>query len=68
LQGKKIEFEKVDISLVEGAKEKMRAICGETTLPPQLCKGDTYLGVSACLFKSNMQMLGRWGKFREVLH
>ena len=46
LSGKKIEFEKVDISLVEGAKEKMREICGEGTLPPQLCKGDTYLGVS----------------------
>jgi hypothetical protein len=46
LQGKHIEFEKVDISLVEGAKEKMREICGETTLPPQICKGDTCLGVS----------------------
>ncbi|CAB3982371.1 SH3 domain-binding glutamic acid-rich 3 [Paramuricea clavata] len=44
LSGKKIEYEKVDISLVEGAKEKMREICGEGTLPPQLCKGDTYLG------------------------
>ena len=44
LSGKKIEFEKVDISLVEGAKEKMREICGEGTLPPQLCRGDTYLG------------------------
>lgn len=33
LSGKHIEFQKVDISLVEGAKEKMREICGEKTLP-----------------------------------
>ena len=46
LSGKNIEFEKVDISLVDGAKEKMREICGEKTLPPQLCKGDKCLGVS----------------------
>ena len=46
LTGKNIKFEKVDISLVEGAKEKMREICGENTLPPQLCRGDTYIGVS----------------------
>lgn len=48
LTGKKIDFEKIDISLAEGAKEKMREICGDATaLPPQLCKGDTYLGVSS---------------------
>ena len=51
LEGKKIPFEKVDISLVDGAKEKMREICGdEKCLPPQLCKGDTYLGVSLYSF------------------
>lgn len=45
LSGKKIEIEKVDISLVEGAKDKMRDIVGDPkALPPQLCKGDTYLG------------------------
>ena len=47
LEGKNIKFEKIDISLVDGAKEKMREISGDpTALPPQLCKGDTYLGVS----------------------
>ena len=46
LTGKKIEFDKVDISLVEGAKEKMRELMQDPTgLPPQLCKGDTHLGV-----------------------
>ena len=44
LSGKNIKFEKVDISLVDGAKEKMREICGGKTLPPQLCKGDKCLG------------------------
>lgn len=46
LSGKKIDFEKVDISLVPGSKEQMREICGEKSSPPQLCKGNTYLGVS----------------------
>lgn len=49
LSGKHIEFEKVDISLEEGAKEKMREGAGEGTLPPQIFKGDTYLGVSTCM-------------------
>ncbi|XP_028413851.1 SH3 domain-binding glutamic acid-rich-like protein 3 [Dendronephthya gigantea] len=45
LTGKGIAFEKVDISLVEGAKEKMRELAGDkTALPPQLCRGDKYLG------------------------
>ena len=51
LTGKKIDFEKVDISLVEGSKEKMREICeDDKALPPQFCKGDKYLGVGEKYF------------------
>ena len=47
LSGKKIAFEKVDVAASEDAKKKMRDIAGnQTALPPQLCNGDQYCGVS----------------------
>lgn len=47
LDSKKIEYEKVDIagSGNEDAKQKMRDVMGDPRgLPPQLTKGNTYLG------------------------
>ena len=47
LESKKIDFTKVDIATSEDAKHKMREICGDPkALPPQLARGDTYLGVN----------------------
>ena len=52
LTSKKIEFEKVDVAASEDAKKKMREIAGNpTALPPQLCNGDQYCGVSSvCVY------------------
>ncbi|KAL9968612.1 hypothetical protein ACROYT_G020724 [Oculina patagonica] len=45
LDSKKIDYDKVDIAGNDDAKQKMREIMGNPTgLPPQLTKGDTYLG------------------------
>lgn len=47
LDGKKIPYKKLDISADEALKNKMRAIAGDpTAVPPQLCNGDQYCGVS----------------------
>ena len=47
LDSKKIEYEKHDVSASEEIKKKMRKIAGnDKALPPQLCNGDTYCGVS----------------------
>ena len=47
LDSKMIPYEKKDISANGDDKAKMRAIVGdEKALPPQLCNGDTYCGVS----------------------
>ena len=52
LTSKNIEFNKVDVAASEDAKKKMREIAGNpTALPPQLCNGDQYCGVSsACVY------------------
>nr|KAG5706454.1 hypothetical protein BaRGS_032847 [Batillaria attramentaria] len=44
LESKHIPFEQIDITSNESLKEKMRGLAGATSLPPQLAKGDTYLG------------------------
>lgn len=44
LEGKGIDFEQIDVSSNEDAKNKMRELAGPTSLPPQLAKGNTYLG------------------------
>lgn len=50
LDSKKIDYDKEDIAGNDAAKEKMREIMGDPHgLPPQLTKGDTYLGVSFIL-------------------
>ena len=47
LDGKKVAYEIVDISSDDSAKDKMREIAGDPkSLPPQICKGDQYCGVS----------------------
>lgn len=47
LDNKKIEYQKLDVSTDEANKAKMRALTNDSkALPPQLCNGDTYLGVS----------------------
>lgn len=47
LDSKRIDYDKVDIAGNDEAKQKMRDVMGNPTgLPPQLTKGDTYLGVS----------------------
>ena len=51
LSSKKYPFEKVDIAADQSYKEKMRQIVGnDRALPPQLCKGSTYIGVSFSTF------------------
>ena len=52
LDSKKIEYDKVDIAAAgnDDAKQKMREVMGDPQgLPPQLTKGNTYLGVSFIL-------------------
>ncbi|XP_071955091.1 SH3 domain-binding glutamic acid-rich-like protein 3 [Antedon mediterranea] len=45
LDGKKIPYEKIDISVGESVKEKMRSVAGDPkAMPPQLCNGDQYCG------------------------
>ena len=47
LDSKKVDYVKVDIAGNDSGKEKMREIMGDPRgLPPQLTKGDVYLGVS----------------------
>lgn len=47
LDGKKIPYEKIDITASEDAKLEMRKLAGcDTALAPQLCNGDQYCGVS----------------------
>ena len=50
LDAKKIPYNKLDIAADEGLKDKMRKIAGDPkALPPQLCNGDQYCGVSYLL-------------------
>jgi len=50
LDSKKIDYDKVDIAGNDDAKKRMREVMGDPTgLPPQLTKGDLYLGVSFLL-------------------
>ena len=51
LDSKKFDYDKVDIAGNEAAKAKMREMMGDSKgLPPQLTKGDEYLGVSIIRF------------------
>ena len=46
LDGKKIEYETVDVAASEEDKKKIRQISGnDKALPSQICNGDTYCGV-----------------------
>ena len=48
LDAKKIPYNKLDIAADEGLKKKMRELAGDPkALPPQLCNGDQYCGVSS---------------------
>ena len=48
LQSKGFDCEEVDIASSTSNKEKMRRICKyQTALPPQICKGEEYLGVGS---------------------
>lgn len=45
LESKKFPFKDVDISVSPELKAEMREVLGDPTcLPPQLCKGKTYIG------------------------
>jgi len=45
LEGKKVDFEEVDIAADSSLKDKMRELAGDPKcLPPQLAKGSDYLG------------------------
>lgn len=47
LDGKKIPYQLVDISQKTELKDLMRRLAGnKTALPPQICNGDEYCGVS----------------------
>ena len=49
LNGKKIPFEKIDISEDKDLRTRMRELCeNPTALPPQLFYRDYYLGVRSC--------------------
>ena len=46
LDGKKIQYEQIDVAASEEAKKKMRELIGDPkALPPQIFNGDTYCGV-----------------------
>ena len=48
LQSKKIPFESVDIAASQDEKLNMRMIANNpTALPPQICNGEKYCGVSS---------------------
>mmetsp|Transcript_23032 Transcript_23032/g.60169 ORF Transcript_23032/g.60169 Transcript_23032/m.60169 type:complete len:99 (-) Transcript_23032:1296-1592(-) len=51
IDSKKVEYEKVDIASIDGAKDKMRALMGaagvegaERALPPQIFNEEAYCG------------------------
>ena len=44
LDGKKIDYEEADIATFPDLKTKMRELAGEGSMPPQIAKGDQYLG------------------------
>ena len=47
LESKKIPFQSVDIAVQSEEKDKMREIVGNPkALPPQVCNGNNYCGVS----------------------
>jgi len=44
-QGTEVKY--IDVAADEDAKKKMREIAGDDkAIPPQICNGDTYCGVS----------------------
>lgn len=54
LESKKIPFKCVDISQNNADKDMMRKMAGNpAALPPQICKGEVYCGVSCPTRKSN---------------
>ena len=62
LDSKKIPYEKVDISADEAAKTKMRAIVGNpSAVPPQLCNGDQYCGVSTVSASQALLLMLNYG-------
>lgn len=47
LDGKKVKYEEIDISSSSEDRDKMRELCGDPkALPPQIFRGNKYLGVS----------------------
>ena len=51
LDSKKVPYKLIDIATEDGAKQTMRDGVGdEKALPPQIFKGDKYLGVSSTLY------------------
>nr|CAB3266041.1 SH3 domain-binding glutamic acid-rich-like protein 3 [Phallusia mammillata] len=53
LSSKKVQFEIVDVSKDPETLQKMRKLSGNTTaLPPQLFKGDKYLGDYEAFFEA----------------
>ena len=72
LESKKIPFEAIDIALQSNDKDKMREIVGDPkALPPQVCNGITYCGVSiTCLllkFKKLSSTLGGYTGFKQFI-
>lgn len=60
LDGKHIRYEAVDIAQDEGAKLSMRKIVNDSkALPPQICNGEIYCGVSwtQCQRQMSKQLL-----------
>lgn len=60
LDSKSICYEAVDVTQDEEAKLSMRKIANDSkALPPQICKGDIYCGVSwtQCQSETSKQLL-----------
>ena len=68
LDSKKIPYEKVDISADEAAKTKMRAIVGNpSAVPPQLCNGDQYCGVSTVSASQALLLMLNYGSEFDII-
>ena len=52
-QGTEVKY--IDVAADEDAKKKMREIAGDDkAVPPQICNGDTYCGVSPSILSASI--------------
>ncbi|KAL0967106.1 hypothetical protein UPYG_G00247870 [Umbra pygmaea] len=64
LDSKKIKYETKDITQGPEVKEEMRKKAGKpTALPPQICNGDKYCGLTSCF----LNIIGLLAKYSMCL-